>query len=135
MITPQERAEIIALPLLAYSPPESALKNFKKMVTASIEEAVKEREQEIVLKQALVLGESITLGGKIVTNEELYKQPVDYIREARAEAFEESASLAEEGVFEILCNAIEAEGVVRRTRNGIAQAIRRHAAELREGGK
>lgn len=61
-------------------------------VTAYAEERVKEAHVEIAAKQALINGESVMLGGKLVTNEELYKQSVDYIREARAEALEEAAN-------------------------------------------
>lgn len=35
------------------------------------------------------------LNGKLITNEELYKQPTDYIKEARAAALEEAAQIAD----------------------------------------
>lgn len=43
--------------------------------------------REIAAKQALIHGESLMLNGKVITNEEFYKQPTDYVKEADAEGF------------------------------------------------
>ncbi len=51
MKSSQDRAEIIALPLLAYSPPEKALNTFKAMVAAQIDEAVKDALEHSVSEQ------------------------------------------------------------------------------------
>ncbi len=51
MKSSQDRAEIIALPLLAYSPPEKALNTFKAMVAAQIDEAVREALGAQAIKQ------------------------------------------------------------------------------------
>lgn len=59
-------------------------------------EAVERDHERMSAKQTAIYGESTMLNGRWVTNEELYKQPVDYIREARKEALEFCAELAAE---------------------------------------
>jgi hypothetical protein len=56
-----------------------------------------EAHLEIARKQLEIHGESVTLNGRVVTNEELYKQPTDYVKEADAEGYrrglEEAANM------------------------------------------
>ena len=56
-------------------------------IAAQIEEAEREVHINLAKTQAVIMGESVMLGGKIVTNEELYKQPTDYVKEAYASGF------------------------------------------------
>ena len=83
-MTPQARAEKIG-ELFGFSKRVPLDKEAKESIAAQIEEAEREAVAEIAAKQALIYGESVMLGGKLVTNEELYKQPTDYIKEAKEE--------------------------------------------------
>jgi len=65
-----------------------------KALKAYGDRRVEEERREIAAKQALIHGESVMLGGKVITNEELYKQPTDYIKEAKAEGFNEGVEAA-----------------------------------------
>lgn len=54
---------------------------------AEYERGARESHYEIAQKQADVRGESVMLCGKLVTNEGLYKQPTDYVKEADAAGY------------------------------------------------
>lgn len=102
MTNAKVRAEAIAKETCSYLNPESQYieagltKKIAEALEAFAAEAVKEDHEERAAKQALIQGESVMLGGKPVTNEELYKQPTDYIREARNEALEEAARISDD---------------------------------------
>lgn len=61
--------------------------NLQAAITSQLDEAVREAHYTLAKTQALVMGESVMLGGKIITNEELYKHPTDYVKQAFAEGF------------------------------------------------
>jgi len=64
-------------------------------IAAQIREAVAEAERARAATQALITGDSIVLGGKLISNEEFYKQPTDYVKDAKAEAYEDAAKILE----------------------------------------
>ena len=76
----------------------------EKMIVVALESYAKEKmleaEMERTTRQAMIMGESVMLGGKLVTNEELYKQPTDYIKEAKAAQREADARIVESFRFD-----------------------------------
>ena len=83
-------------------PDKSMVQILTKALESYARERVDEAHKEIAAKQALVHGEGVMLGGRVVTNEELYKQPTDYIREARSEGFAEAREMAAKVAFNML---------------------------------
>lgn len=71
------------------------LTEIEALLTEFRKEIQEEVHKELALEQALIHGESVMVDGKVFTNEELYKQPTDYIKEAVAQEREECAKVAE----------------------------------------
>ncbi len=82
------RAEkIVSMTHLWHVTGQGYLDEIVPKIAAQIEEAEREVVLEIAEKQLAIHGESVMLNGKLITNEELYKQPTDYVKEAYAEGF------------------------------------------------
>lgn len=84
-MTNQQRAEKIVQEFHGFDGYER--KAMVELITTQLDAAVREAYYELAQKQANVMGESVMLCGKLVANEELYKQPTDYVKEAYAEGF------------------------------------------------
>ncbi len=93
-------------------------------IAAQIEEAEKEAVLRIAERQALVHGESVMLDGKLITNEELYKQPTDYIKEAKAEGFKSGCEWMREEAAHLVDRPIDEPLVARRPGYYLADKIR-----------
>lgn len=80
----------------SYSGPQTFTKRIEALLTEFAKEIREEVHKEIAAKQAVVYGESVMIDGKVLTNEELYKQPTDYIKEAVAQEREKCAKVCED---------------------------------------
>lgn len=94
-MTPIERAEKIVKEGEKASGKIGSRDFIIHFIAAQIQEAQAEAVAEIANKQALIHGESVMLNGKLVTNEELYKQPTDYVKEAYVQGFNDARDMAE----------------------------------------
>lgn len=89
-MTHLERARKSTISVMGYLEPaqwQILQSDIKSQIEEACAEAVRTSHYELAQKQANVMGESVMLCGKLVTNEELYKQPTDYVKEAYAEGF------------------------------------------------
>jgi hypothetical protein len=90
-MTPEERAEKIVKIFMGYEVKQAS---FYDQVLAEIREAVEEALAQRDLEQ---FGEAFVLNGKRIGPNEIYKSTADYVKEAKAEAYQDAAKIAESG--------------------------------------